>query len=521
MLFTDPVFLFLLLPVACITFYWLTPRFGSSAGFTLLLIISLSLYWSWGTYYLVLLTLSFTVNFIAACIILVAADEQRAVRRGALYFGQLYNFGTLIWFKYRFALYLFGKTPQGYSLIDAAIPIGISFYTFQQAILLIDAYHRDACVVAYMGNMHTLLGKLQGYLRHAFFVSFFPHLVIGPIVYLKEFQPQIERANFGRPKRVNLEVGTGLIIVGLFKKMIIADHLGPIADDAFGAAASAHPGTHIPMAVAWCGTLAYYAQLYFDFSGYSDLALGSARMLGIRFPINFNSPLKAVGIADFYRRWHITLTRTIARFIFTPLSLKGTRLAVQSRLPKLPAMAISLWLPLLFNLEVIALWHGARLTFIIFGVLHGIWYIAETGLRSNGSFKAWRNRMSDRTLGILGRITFFLLMPLTFALFRSSTVPDYLYLLRSMFGFEAGNPPIKSIVEVLGALAIIGLLPNSIELFARYRPGIQTYACEDYTPSRLRVRWRPDLLWTLLMTGMLISCLYYMARQPPFLYLGF
>jgi alginate O-acetyltransferase complex protein AlgI len=521
MLFTDPVFLFLLLPLACITFYWLTPRFGSSAGFTLLLIISLLFYWSWGTYYLALLTLSFTVNFIAAYILLVAADELTALRRGALYLGQLYNFGTLIWFKYRFVLLLFGKTQQGYSLIDVAIPIGISFYTFQQAILLIDAYHRDASVMAYMGDMHTLLGKLKGYLRHAFFVSFFSHLVIGPIVYLKEFQPQVESANFGRRKRVNLEVGTGLIIVGLFKKMIIADHLGPIADDVFGAAASAHHDMHIPMAVAWCGTLAYYAQLYFDFSGYSDLALGSARMLGIRFPINFNSPLKAVGIIDYYRRWHITLTRTIARFIFTPLSLKATRLAFRLRLPKFPATAISLWLPILFNLEVIALWHAARLTFIIFGALHGVWYITENGLRSNGSFKAWRNRMSDRTRGILGRIIFLLLMPLTFAVFRSSTVHGYWYLLRSMFSFEAGNPSIKNFVEVLGALAIIGFLPNSIELFARYRPGIQTYACEDYTPSRLRVRWRPNLLWTLLMTGMLISCLYYMARQPPFLYLDF
>jgi alginate O-acetyltransferase complex protein AlgI len=521
MLFTDPLFLFLLLPLGCALFYCLTPRFGPSAGLGLLLIISLLFYWTWGTYYLVLLILSLTINFVAACLILTAPDHEAVFRRAVLCLGQLYNFGALVWFKYRSLFFLFSGERQSYSLIDAAIPIGISFYTFQQAIFLVDAYHRDSSVVAYLGDLRTLWGKLRGYLRHAFFVSFFPHLVIGPIVYLKEFQPQIASRDFGHAKRVNLEVGTALIIIGLFKKMVIADHLAPISNGVFDAAQTLQLNSPIPMAVAWLGTLAYCAQLYFDFSGYSDLALGSARLLGIRFPMNFYSPLRAVGIIDFYRRWHITLTRVIARFIYTPLSLAGTRLAVGSRLPKFSAKFVSLWLPLLINFEVIALWHGARPTFMMFGIIHGIWYVVETATRANKRFKAWCKRTSDRTRGVLGRAIFLLLMPLSFALFRSAALPDFLHLLKSLFSFEAGIPHLKDAIELLGALAVIWLLPNSMQLLAPYRAGIATYANKDYTPARLRFRWRPDWFWTAVMTGMLLVCVYYMSRQPPFLYIGF
>ena len=521
MQFTDPVFLFLLLPLACTLFYWITPRFGSSAGFCLLLLVSLLFYWTWGARYLSLLTLSFTINFVAACIILLAPDERRVLRRTSLYIGQFYNFGALIWFKYRFVVYMFSGTGSSYSLLDAAIPVGISFYTFQQAILLVDAYHRDPSVVAYLGDMRTLWGKLRGYLRHSFFVSFFAHLLIGPIVYLKEFQPQTASAKFGRVNRANLEAGAALVIIGLFKKIVIADHLAPIADSVFGLPDNILLHTHIPASTAWLAALAYYAQLYFDFSGYSDLAIGSARMLGIRFPMNFFSPLKAVGIIDFYRRWHITLTRVIARFIYTPLSLAGTRVAIGSGWPKAPMKLISLWLPLMVNFEVIAAWHGMRLTFLIFGVLHGFWYVVETEVRANRRFKNWRNNTSEKFRALVGRAIFLFMMTLTFALFRSATVPEFLHVLNSMFSLDIAALNFRGLLEVLGSLAIIWFFPNSMQLLAKYRAGIATYPNKDYTPLRLRFLWRPNGLWTMLMTGMLAACLYYMSRQPPFLYLGF
>jgi D-alanyl-lipoteichoic acid acyltransferase DltB (MBOAT superfamily) len=521
MQFTDPVYLFLLLPLACTLFYWTTPRFGKSAGFSLLLLLSLLFYWTWGTGYLLLLCLSFTINFVAACVILVAPDGRVALRRTALYAGQLYNFGALIWFKYRFIVYIFSRSGSSYSLLDAAIPAGISFYTFQQAVLLVDAYHRDPSVVAYLGDMRTVWGKLRGYVRHSFFVSFFAHLLIGPIVYLKEFQPQIASPDFGKAKRSNLEAGAALVLIGLFKKIFIADHLAPIADGVFGIPGHILLHMHIPATAAWLAALAYYAQLYFDFSGYSDLAIGSARMLGIRFPINFFSPLKAVGIVDFYRRWHITLTRVIARFVYAPLSLAGTRVAVGSAWAPIPLKLTSIWLPLVINFEVIALWHGMRLTFLIFGVIHGLWYVVETEVRSSRRFKEWRRNTPERIRSLLGRGWFLCMMTLTFALFRSATVPGYWHVLKSMFSLDIATPNVRGVIEVLGALLVIWFLPNSMQLLARYRAGITTYPNKDYTPPLLRLRWRPDGAWTLLMTGMLVVCLYYMSRQPPFLYIGF
>jgi alginate O-acetyltransferase complex protein AlgI len=521
MQFTDFVFLFLLLPIGCTLFYYLAPRFGTSAGLALVLCVSLLFYSTWGSRYLVLLVCSFSANFAASCIILVAPDARRTLRRTTLYLGQAYNFGTLIWFKYRFIALMFSASSQSYTLLDAAIPIGISFYTFQQAILLVDAYHRDAGVVAYMGDMHTLFGKIRGYLRHAFFVSFFPHLVIGPIVYLSEFQPQVASPNFGRAKRINLEVGAALVIVGLFKKIVIADRLARIADAGFASPDTGLWHMHISTAAAWLAALAYCAQLYFDFSGYSDMALGSARMLGIRFPMNFYSPWRAIGIVDYYRRWNITLTRVIARFVYTPLSMSATRLAVTSRRPRAAFNVASVWLPLLINFEVIALWHGARLTFIIFGAIHGLWYVTETAVRGTRTFDAWRNIASDRARAMGGRIIFLAIMPLTFVLFRSTTLPGFTHLLGIMFHFVGGLPPLKDCAVVAGAIAIIWLLPNSMQLFENYRPGIATYPLIDDTPLRMRFRWRPDLIWTVLMSGMLLSSLYYLTHQPPFLYMGF
>ncbi len=521
MQFTDFVFLFVLLPIGCALFYYLTPRFGASLGFVLLLCVSLLFYSTWGNRYLALLVCSVSVNFAAACTLLVAPDKRRTLRRTTLYLGQAYNFGTLLWFKYRFIALVFSSSSQGFTLLDAAIPVGISFYTFQQAILLVDAYHRDASVLAYLGDVRTLLGKIRGYFRQAFFVVFFPHLIIGPIVYLSEFQPQVASPQFGRAKRINLEVGVALVIVGLFKKIVIADRLAAVVNVAFDSPPLGNLHLQVSTASTWLAALAYCAQLYFDFSGYSDMALGSARMLGIRFPMNFYSPWRAIGIIDYYRRWNITLTRVIARFVYTPLSLRATRLALKAGWPRAAFNLVSAWIPLLINFEVIALWHGTRLTFMLFGILHGLWYVAETAARNTRAFKAWRKMTSDVTRAIWGRIIFLLLMPLTFVLFRATTLGRFAHILSIMFHPIGGFPHFRDCALVAAAIAIMALMPNSMQLFENYRPGIATYPLIDDTPLRMRFRWRPDLTWTLLMSGMLLLSLYSLAHQSPFLYIGF
>ena len=523
MLFTDPIFLFLLFPLACLLFYRFTPRRGPSFGLAILLVISLIFYLPWGWHYFSLLIASITVNFATAYALLVTPDNDVRRRKLALSLGLLYNFGSLIWFKYRLPV-LYGtgllEAPHAnLSLVDLAIPIGISFYTFQQAIFLVDAFHREPSVVAYLGDLRAPWGRLRAYVHHAFFVAFFPHLVIGPIVYLKEFQPQVESRQFGRLRVRDLEVGITLIAIGLFKKVVIADNLAPIADGVFD---RADAGAAIPALTAWTGAVAYYAQLYFDFSGYSDMAIGMARVLGVRFPINFFSPLKAVGIVDFYRRWHITLTRVIARFMYVPLSMSGARAAARWKLSKVQMRAIAQWLPLLINFEVIALWHGARLTFLVFGIVHGVWYVAETEIRATRAFKNWKKRTPGWARATMGRMIFTLPMLLTFALFRSSSLDNYRHLLDQLIG-----PPHLAITSkqlsdwalIAGAYAVIWLLPNAMEFLRRYRPGIATYDNAHY--GVFRFAWRPNLRWASVVLIMLLSCLYFISRQPPFLYMGF
>ncbi len=526
MLFTDPIFLFFLFPLACVLFYRFTPRHGPSFGLGILLVVSLLFYLPWGLHYFSLLLVSITVNFAAAFVLLTTPNGAVRRRKAALTLGLLYNFGSLIWFKYRLPV-LYGAgildaPGADLSLVDLAIPIGISFYTFQQAIFLVDAFHREPSVVAYLGDLRAPWGRLRAYIHHAFFVVFFPHLVIGPIIYLREFQPQVESRRFGRLRIRDLEVGITLMAIGLFKKIVIADNLAPIADGVFG---QANVGATVPALTAWTGVAAYYAQLYFDFSGYSDLAIGTARVLGVRFPINFFSPLKAVGIVDFYRRWHITLTRVIARFLYVPLSMSGARLATRWNLSKRQMRGIAQWLPLLLNFEVIALWHGARMTFVAFGLIHGLWYVLETEIRSSKAFKNWKNRTPAWFRAAMGRLIFTLPMILTFALFRSSSLGSYDHLLGQLFGGPSA-PAVsgKQLIDwalIAGAYGVIWLLPNAMEFLRRYRPGIVTYENVSYGFRTLRFAWRPNMLWAAVTLVMVLSCMYFISRQPPFLYMGF
>lgn len=526
MIFTEPLFLFLLFPLACFLFYLFTPKRGPSFGLGILLVISLLFYLPWGWEYFGLLVLSITANFFAAYILLATPDEKKKRRKAALALGLLYNFGSLGWFKYMLPLLhhygLITGTSDNFSVVDIAIPIGISFYTFQQAIFLVDAYNRDASVVAFFGSFREPWGRLRGYVHHAFFVSFFPHLVIGPIVYLKEFQPQVENPQFGRLRLRDLEVGLTLVAIGLFKKVVLADNLAPIANHVFHAVDVHH---NVSMASAWVGALAYYAQLYFDFSGYSDMALGLARTLGVRFPINFFSPLKSVSIADFYRRWHITLTRVIARFLYIPLSVAGTRFAMERRWGKLPTRMISQWLPLLVNFEVIALWHGPYLTFVVFGLIHGIWYVAETEVRISKPWKKFKKATSNTTRAVLGRMLFTLPMLFTFALFRSSSLESFFALVGRMFSFGPGAFQLKlgpaDVVCLLAACSAVWLLPNAYEFLRRYRPGIATYANEYYGLKSLSFAWRANAFWGVTILSMSAIAMYYFNRPSIFLYMGF
>lgn len=519
MVFSDPFFLFAFLPLACLIFYLAAGRFGAHVGMGVMLAASLLFYAPHGLFNLALLAVSVTVNFAIGTLLIRMDDDRSAARRSLFIVGEAFNLLLLCWFKYRIFSGVIDIGDRG-SFSAIAIPVGISFYTFHQAAFLADAHAREESVKAFLGHMPSRTGLVRSYVRYAAFVTFFPQLVIGPITYLKEFQPQVAATGFGRLRRANIVAALMLIAIGLFKKLAIADNLAIPASLVFD---TLPIDPAMGSRDAWWGVAAYYAQLYFDFSGYSDMALGIGLLFGIRYPANFYSPLKAVGIVDFYRRWHMTLTRVIARFLFTPLSLWGTRFAFRHRLPRALARPLSLWIPLLINFEVIGLWHGAAQTFLIFGLIHGIWYVIETEVRAAKVWKRWRKATSPTLRRFLGRALFLVPMMLTFALFRSASPAAAWDLLRLLFAGDWSLPSAlaKHAALIAFAFAIIYLLPNSVELMRRYRPALLPYDNQSYTLFRKIPAWRDTWPWAVFFAALLAVCLYDIGKVSPFLYAGF
>lgn len=521
MTFTEPFFLLVFLPAGMLAFH-LVGRFGRDAALAALLFLSILFYLPWGFGSTALLLGSITVNFLAGSLLLAMSDKQEAVRRWILTAGLLFNLVLLVWFKYR-GISGLSSPADGAAEVAVRIPAGISFYTFHQAAFLVDAFSRERHVLAWLSRAQGLRSAGIRFLRYGSFVSFFPQLVIGPITYLREFQPQTQLGSFGRLRRIDFAVGMALIAIGLFKKLVIADALAPGADSVFLAASLGEP---LDSLGALAGVGFFYLQLYFDFSGYSDIALGLGRIFGIRYPINFDSPLRANGIIDWYRRWHMTLTRVISRFLFTPLSILGARLAIRRRYTGAFAKLLGLWLPLLINFEVIGLWHGAVWTFVAFGIAHGLWYIVETEVRRTRKWRVWRDRVPVWRRWLYGHAILLALMPLSFALFRADSLETFVRLVLAIVIPDFSAPTHDAIfsalpIAVLGTL-IVYLMPNSIELLSRLRPGIVTYQNPSTTPQPFaRLRWRPDWAGSLFVAAILMCALWFLSRQAPFLYEGF
>ncbi|HEX5328002.1 MAG TPA: MBOAT family O-acyltransferase, partial [Acetobacteraceae bacterium] len=283
MLFNSYVFVLAFLPVALGGFF-LTARAGRTAGALWLIGASLVFYGWWKPAFLPLLVLSITLNFAAARAI-GAADRRRRLQGALLAAAIAANLSTLFYFKY--LAWVLGAC--GITIAAPTLPLGISFFTFTQIGFLID------CRLG--------LARDRSILSYALFVTFFPHLIAGPILHNREIMPQFTAAATFRASAENIAAGLAIFLIGLLKKCLLADPLAAIVAAGFG-----DPGA-LALAGAWQAALSYSLQLYFDFSGYSDMAIGLARMFNLRFPANFNSPYKAQSVIDYWQRWHMTLTR--------------------------------------------------------------------------------------------------------------------------------------------------------------------------------------------------------------------
>ena len=312
-----------------------------------------------------------------------------------LFLGVAGNLGVLGYFKYAnfFIDNINALTSNDIILEQIILPLGISFFTFQQITYLVDAYRGET--------------REYNFLHYCLFVVFFPQLIAGPIVHHKEMLPQFAKDALYGLKSRNLAVGFTIFIIGLFKKVVLADGIAVHATSVF---AGAEHGVYLTFFEAWGGALAYSFQLYFDFSGYSDMAIGLARMFGIRLPLNFNSPFKATSIIDFWRRWHITLSRFLRDYLYIPLG--GNRKGEARRFTNLMiAMLLG------------GLWHGAGWNFVLFGLAHGT-YIVICG--------AWvkvKKNISDNSVikstvvaNSIGRVITFLAVVLAFVPFRAESM---------------------------------------------------------------------------------------------------
>jgi alginate O-acetyltransferase complex protein AlgI len=472
-LFNSYEFLLLFFPITVIVYLSIGRTAVTRA--LVLVIASLVFYASWDPRFLVLLLGSIIVNY-GLGTILQAAMRAGRVRRAdfVVALGVVLNLAMLGVFKYAFFAVenLNALVGTDFVISHIVLPLGISFFTFEQIGFLIDLRR---------GAPYRL-----DLLRYAVFVSFFPRLVAGPILRYNEIVPQLERDALQADPRADLAIGLSIFAMGLAKKALFADGVAPFVATSFDAAATGQP---LDLFTAWIGALAYTCQLYFDFSGYSDMAIGAARCLGIRFPENFNSPYKSTNIVEFWRRWHITLSHFLRDYLY--ISLGGNRRGATRR-----------YTNLMVTMLLGGFWHGASWTFLVWGGLHGfflvvnhLWVALAAQSRRMASF---RSSLPGRTFGF--GLTFFAVV-IAWVFFRAPTLNAGLTMLSAMAGRDGAALPtaitwhLQSLAPVLtalgiraggggsqfvsaclwiGALLVIAFLaPNTREILARAHPSLE------------------------------------------------
>jgi D-alanyl-lipoteichoic acid acyltransferase DltB (MBOAT superfamily) len=526
-LFNSYGFILVFLPVVVAGFFVLA-RFSYRLAAAWLALASVFFYGWWNPAYVALLALSIGFNYTFGILIVRARASGRAqASRLLLTISVLANLLLLGYYKY--ANFFLGTVNDlagsHWSLGEIILPLGISFFTFTQIAFLVDAYR----------------GKAEEYnfIHYGLFVTYFPHLIAGPILHHKEMMPQFERPATYRPTYENFAVGLTIFSIGLLKKVILADGIAPYASPIFTAAALNQPLTLLD---AWGGVLAYTLQLYFDFSGYSDMAIGLSRIFGIVLPLNFNSPYKAVNIIDFWRRWHMTLSRFLRDYLY--IALGGNRKGTLRKY-------VNLQLTMLLG----GLWHGAGWTFAAWGMLHGVYLII------NYAWQALRRALGDdlshstRFGRGLARSLTILAVIVGWVFFRSSNFEAATRLLESMVGLHGVALP-QALTRVLGpfhemlslagvefhegggsqfiltylwvgTLACIALFgPNTQEIMRHYRPGLDFQPAPPYPPyardePALAMAWHPSWRWSVAI-GMAFGCgMLSLTRVSEFLYFQF
>ena len=442
-----------------------------------LLVASYLFYAAWNPPFVLLLWISTAVDFLLARAL--GRTERKRARRALLFLSLLTNLGFLGFFKYGdFLLENFSALlalagveykPVAFGLV---LPMGISFYTFQSLSYTLDVYRGE-------------LRPWRSAVDFALYVSFFPQLVAGPIVRAREFLPQLGTPRQATPSQFGW--GLALLTLGLFEKTVLADSiLAPVADAVYAAPAPAS------FSDGWIGTLAFSAQIFFDFAGYSTCAIGVALLLGFALPDNFRSPYAAVGFADFWRRWHISLSSWLRDYLYIPLG--GNR-----RGPTRAAINVSL------TMLLGGLWHGASWCFVVWGALHGLYLVVERLLRSWFSGGAWLERWYVR---IPLALTTYLLVSVTWVFFRASDLRGAYAMTTTLAGLSVSGKRIVGGDEALLVLGVTAGLVGS-HWFLRER-----------TLEGLWARC-PAWVWTLVLSLLIATMALVPGGDRAFIYFQF
>ena len=484
MLFNSYEFLFLFFPLVLAGHFLLGPQRAMAAA-RFLGAASLFFYGWWSLSALPLLLASIGFNYLAGLWVTPLAGRSERVRLWRLRGALAVNLGLLGVFKY--ADFFIGNVNAAagtdWPLPHLLLPIGISFYTFTQIAFLVDAW---AGKVRERSFSHYLL-----------FVTYFPHLIAGPVLHHAQMMPQFADPASYRLDRAKLVLGLATFTVGLGKKLLLADPMGQYADLVFGAAGR---GVDLSTLTAWLGALAYAFQIYFDFSGYSDMAIGLSLCLGIQLPINFDSPYRATSIIEFWRRWHISLSTFLRDYLYVPLG--GSRRGRARR-----------YLNLLLTMLLGGLWHGAAWTFVVWGALHGLFLVIN---------HLWRRDVgpspSGRLQRLAGGVLTFTAVTVAWVVFRAESLEVAGALYRGMAGLNgwASSPfhgfelPYK-VSEFYRTFLLCGVvafcLPNSGQL-ARWLP-----------PQRSGRTWA---VASALVIGLLFGAgVSRLGSHSPFLYFQF
>lgn len=481
MLFNSYEFIFLFLPLTALLFFGLARLSHGWAG-GLLAAASLFFYAWWDPANLLVLLPSIGFNFLMGRTITRHRDIEPLRARLLLVAAITANLAALAGFKYTNFLIDNLNMAFGAGLPPAniALPLGISFFTFTQIAYLVDAWR----------------GEVKEYnpVHYALFVTYFPHLIAGPILHHKQMMPQFNHAAIYSPSARSLALGFSVFTVGLAKKVLIADELAPHANTLFNAADPGATG----FTGAWLGSLAYTFQLYFDFSGYSDMAVGLSLLFGITLPVNFLSPYKSVNIIEFWRRWHITLSTFLRDYLY--ISLGGNRRGSARR-----------YLNLLTTMLLGGLWHGANWTFVVWGGLHGMYLVINHGWQSLTA--GWRLPAPLAPLAkLLSLLLTFAAVVVAWVFFRADNVGDALTILSRMADPGSAVAPGRDARSLLNLLAISLLacwaLPNTAQLFG-------------LVESRARIVWRPDWRWALFIATLFLTCVASLNNVTQFIYFQF